>query len=347
MEKLRNFFEITAFVYLAFEWVMCDDDFPHNVVVMAGSDKLLPCAGGLPFRWYVYPPSNPTEDKVIFMGERMAYNSDPQFRVYLKPNGFPYNRLDLLITNIRPDHFGTYKCQKSGSAHCAELIVLGSDPKCNKYEKTGGDEVQLKCDVNVTINGIPEMNCFHKLNKASIHTHCKRKRASETTVCKAKVPASAEDDYTCVIGVKHQPRLNYMTCVQAADRPSYQFIWDTSTSPISSYSSEHSIVISSPAIVIGLAITFIIIIISVMIFAVLCVKRRRQNAERQNKNRDLLRESILHHSLYVPETPTTKFVGNLIKIYGMQFSPYIDVLQNKVFCSKKMVLSAEMTSHNI
>lgn len=77
------------------------------------------------------------------------------------------------------------------------------------------------------------MNCFHNLNKASIHTHCKRKRESKTTVCKANVPASAKDDYTCVIGVKHQPGLTYKSCVQAAGNPKYQFIWNTANSPIS------------------------------------------------------------------------------------------------------------------
>src|SRR6218665_1867966 len=100
-------------------------DLPKNVVVIAGADKVLNCAEGEPFRWYRYLPSDPSNDKVLFMGSRMADNLDKRFRVIREPANYPYQRLDLLITDIQANHSGTYKCRQPQSAQCAELIVLG------------------------------------------------------------------------------------------------------------------------------------------------------------------------------------------------------------------------------
>lgn len=104
----------------------------------------------------------------------------------------------------------------------------GSEPKCNIYD-AAGNTVQLKCEVNITVNGEPEMNCIHYLLKTSIHTVC-TERAGDNALCTAYVPASMADAYTCNISVKHRPMLNYRTCEHAADSPDYHFVWPTYTS---------------------------------------------------------------------------------------------------------------------
>lgn len=100
-------------------------DLPRNEVVLPGSNILMNCAQVRAFRWFRYLPTDLSNDKVIYMGSRMAYDADEKFRVYTDPDANPHDRLDLYISNVTTDLFGTYKCQQPGAAHCAEIIVLG------------------------------------------------------------------------------------------------------------------------------------------------------------------------------------------------------------------------------
>lgn len=308
-----SIFVLIVVVTLTFDRVECDD-MPRNVVVMAGSDKVLHCTGGLPFRWYVYPPSKPTDDKVIFMGEQMADDVDQQFRIYKAPNNFPYDWLDLLITDVRSDHFGTYKCQKSMSAHCAELIVLGSEPKCRIHSATG-DTAHLRCKVNITVNGKPEMNCAHNLNKALIHADCSE-RHNKSTICAVSVPASEMDAYTCVIGVKHKPIRTYLSCEHATNNPDYQYIWHASSSIDSRYSSECGIKKLSLLIAATSCIVIIVLAISV---GVLCSKRRQRKRVADNENLSKENEILYgEHSPRMPDTPPPeyKYCSNIFSDVG-------------------------------
>jgi hypothetical protein len=119
-----------VFVFLVILFRVKCDGLPENVVVMAGGDKLMTCDEGEPFRWYRFLPSDPIDDKVLFMGTRMADNIDERYRVLKKPEKFPFQSLDLLITDIQANHSGTYRCKQPQSSFCAELIVLG---KCLKF----------------------------------------------------------------------------------------------------------------------------------------------------------------------------------------------------------------------
>lgn len=198
---------------------------PRNSVVMAGSDKILQCAEDdtSPFRWYIYPPSN-IIDKVIFTGVMMAYDVDQQYRIYTKPDNFPFQQLDLLISDVEVRHFGTYKCEKVRGNYCAEIIVMSSVPRCDIYYSPM--TVQLKCEINMTMNGRPEMKCTYSLLQITTLAAC-TERDGYITQCKAYVPTFIAGSYTCIISVKHRPMRNYSSCSHDPGDPDYRFVWPT------------------------------------------------------------------------------------------------------------------------
>lgn len=193
-------------------------DIPINVVVVSGDDKVLNCAGDQPFRWYRYPPSNPTDDKVLFMGSRLADNIDERFRVLREPVKHPYQRLDFLITDIQVNHFGTYKCMKPKYSQCAELIVLSSQPDCKAHLS------QLTCEINATKNSQPRMECVHQNSNSSLNAPC-GPSGNGLVTCSIKVPNTMRAEYICTIRIKHKPLFIDRTCTYASNEPSYYYTW--------------------------------------------------------------------------------------------------------------------------
>lgn len=88
--------------------------------------------------------------------------------------------------------------------------------------------VELKCSINVTRNGQPEMLCEHQ-NKATLTDTSCSAGENGMFICLTKVPAEMKADYTCVIKIKHKPLFNNKMCIHASNEPDYQYTWKSSS----------------------------------------------------------------------------------------------------------------------
>lgn len=221
---------------LALTYTYCQD-LPANVVVIGGAAVQLYCSDVQPFRWYRYLPSNLNEDKVIYMGTRMAYDADDRFRVFAVPDRQSYRRLDLLVSNVQSDLAGTYQCQGTGTGktYCAELIVLDSEPVCefrDGRENTSNGTAELRCGFNMSSNGEAEMLCERNSDGFRAETTTCLKNSTDSgsaaaVVCRATAASdwSEEDNFTCIIRINHRPLQRYKTCTHASNRPEFTYIW--------------------------------------------------------------------------------------------------------------------------
>ena len=245
--------------------------YPQNVIAMVGTSYVYKCSGNDPFRWYRYLPTNIYEDKVIFMGSKMAYNVEENYKVYAKSNKRLFDILNLEIDNIQLNHFGTYKCQKSYSASCAELIVMGGNPQCDYSISSSG--IDISCKINITENGIPHLKCQSSTNVIS--ASCE-KESDKLVNCVTKVPSSV-NKYECTITITSKPLFKYLTCSHATNDPDYKYIWQ-----FSPHSDNHKIYYS---VLGGLScILFIIIVITYCIYFRKRFHRRTQTFRYKNAN---------------------------------------------------------------
>jgi hypothetical protein len=135
--------------------------------------------------------------------------------------------------------------------------------------------VDLRCSIDVTINGQPEMVCMNQNKDTLTVTSCSA-RENGLVTCLTKVPAAMKADYTCVIKIKHKPLINYKMCNHASNDPDYQFTWQSSSGV---YDDVWTIFGKSSVkeLTIGLyvsALLNIVLVLLVLLVLVLC--RRRQ-----------------------------------------------------------------------
>lgn len=240
---------------------------PQNEVVFAGRGVLLNCAQVKAFRWYRYLESDLSDDKVIYMGSRMSDDADERFRVYTIPDEYPFERLDLCISDVQESHFGTYKCQQLSTSHCAEIIVIDSEPVCEarllrKFEEVFSEKAELTCNVNISSNADPEMICHQDTVGNQTQSLCSQRDDGMVT-CTAEVSMEMLRTTVCMIKFNPRPLQKYTTCQHASNQPSYSYKWIPPSDLQQVYSNERWLISGLIASMIANVIT-----VSVIIFIV-------------------------------------------------------------------------------